>query len=200
MGNNYESKGIWISTQIVEASLDIDFDLLFTELSDLSGLFQRMGRVYRKRTWNNKGYNVFVFVGKDKCSGVGNIIYKDIFELSKNLIANMDGPLSEKKKIDLINRIYDYNTIKNTKYYKKLKDNLEYVNTFNLYELEKKDVSKIFRNIDSISVIPKNIYDKNKDYITELINKYSEKGISKKDNIRLKSNYQIIQPLSIIEN
>jgi CRISPR-associated endonuclease/helicase Cas3 len=39
---------IWISTQIVEASLDIDYDLLITELSTADSLIQRMGRVYRK--------------------------------------------------------------------------------------------------------------------------------------------------------
>ncbi|MCD7855136.1 MAG: CRISPR-associated helicase Cas3' [Clostridiales bacterium] len=37
-------KGIWISTSVVEASLDIDFDCLFTELYELTSLFQRMGR------------------------------------------------------------------------------------------------------------------------------------------------------------
>ena len=41
-------KEIWVSTSVVEASLDIDFDILFTELSDLFSLFQRMGRVNRK--------------------------------------------------------------------------------------------------------------------------------------------------------
>ena len=31
-----KKNGIWISTSIVEASLDIDFDYLFTELQDLN--------------------------------------------------------------------------------------------------------------------------------------------------------------------
>ncbi|MDQ7056764.1 MAG: CRISPR-associated helicase Cas3' [Persephonella sp.] len=39
---------IWITTQLVEASLDIDYDVLFTEISSLDSLIQRMGRVYRK--------------------------------------------------------------------------------------------------------------------------------------------------------
>jgi CRISPR-associated endonuclease/helicase Cas3 len=39
-----QSHGIWITTQIAEASLDIDFDVLFTELSSLDSFFQRMGR------------------------------------------------------------------------------------------------------------------------------------------------------------
>lgn len=69
---NNKSEGIWITTQVVEASLDIDFDVLVTELSDLNGLFQRMGRCYRDRDWSNVGYNCYVFDGgNSKCSGVG---------------------------------------------------------------------------------------------------------------------------------
>ena len=72
--------GIWISTQIVEASLDIDYDLLFTELSDINGLFQRMGRCYRNREFKQEGYNCFVFNGGDKkCSGKVKVIDEKIF-------------------------------------------------------------------------------------------------------------------------
>lgn len=48
--------GIWIATSIVEVSLDIDFDYLFTELTDLNGLFQRMGRCNRKGVKQLDGY------------------------------------------------------------------------------------------------------------------------------------------------
>lgn len=52
----------------MEASLDIDFDLLFTELSDVNGLFQRMGRCYRNRALD-VDTNVYVFDGGAKvCS------------------------------------------------------------------------------------------------------------------------------------
>ena len=50
--------GIWIATSIVEVSLDIDFDYLFTELTDLNGLFQRMGRCNRKGVKQLEGYNL----------------------------------------------------------------------------------------------------------------------------------------------
>jgi CRISPR-associated endonuclease/helicase Cas3 len=39
---------IVVATQIVEASLDIDADLLFTEPAPVDSLIQRMGRVYRR--------------------------------------------------------------------------------------------------------------------------------------------------------
>lgn len=59
---------VWIGTQVVEASLDIDFDLLLTELSELNGLFQRMGRCYRKRNYKGKDPNVYIFDGGNKAT------------------------------------------------------------------------------------------------------------------------------------
>lgn len=49
-GNVDKNFGIWISTSLVEASLDIDFDYLFTELQELNSLFQRFGRCNRKES------------------------------------------------------------------------------------------------------------------------------------------------------
>ncbi|KAF2955465.1 CRISPR-associated helicase Cas3' [Marinitoga sp. 38H-ov] len=184
LGNNYKKKGIWISTQIVEASLDIDFDILFTELSDINGLFQRMGRVYRRRTWDKDGYNVYVFT--KNCSGIGKVIYKDIFDISNKSLLNINGPLSEEKKLGIIDEVYDYEKIKNTDYYYKLKDNMEFVKTYNPYELEKSEVSKIFRDIDSVLVIPKDVYSENEEYINELLKKYNEKNISRKEKYKIK--------------
>lgn len=51
MANNKdrsEDPCIIISTQIVEASLDLDADILFTDVAPADSLVQRMGRVYRR--------------------------------------------------------------------------------------------------------------------------------------------------------
>lgn len=172
---NSTENGIWIATQIVEASLDIDFDLLFTELSDLNGLFQRMGRCYRKRVLDIS-YNCFVFTGGEKrCSGVGAFIDREIHRLSKEALLSIDGVVSEEKKVSMIEALYTKDNL--PKYYANIVDLIRYVQSHQAYELDRKEASKKFRNIETISVIPSQVFEEyNKDInsaIYELKEKHS---------------------------
>ena len=176
--DNKES-GIWICTQVVEASLDIDFDVLITELSDLNGLFQRMGRCYRNREFNQTGYNCFVFDGGEKrCSGVGYFIDEDIFKLSKEALNQISGYINEKQKIDLINRVYTMDKIKNTQYYNDFIKSIEYLDRTYDNEMEKKEAMTRFRDINNITIIPKSVFQENHEDINYLINKLNEKKSS----------------------
>lgn len=60
--------GIWVTTQIVEASLDIDFDVLFTDMCTADSLLQRMGRCYRNRQQDycDNEPNVYVYEPKKR--------------------------------------------------------------------------------------------------------------------------------------
>lgn len=169
---NSKDYGIWISTQVVEASLDIDFDILFTELSDLNGLFQRMGRCYRNRPLNKGMTNCYVFIGdeKRKNTGVGNFIDKEIYQLSREYLKKMlQGEIDENMKMLAISEIYTTENLKNTEYYKKIKDVLNYLDKVIDYEYEKKDARKLFRDITSYEAIPENIYRDNKEEIDTLL-------------------------------
>ena len=170
-GNKEKSyKGIWITTQVVEASLDIDFDILVTELSDLNGLFQRLGRCYRDRDWDREGYNCYVFDGGDsKCTGVGHVIDEHIFKLSKEALDNVKGPITEDEKINLIDSIYTMEKLKGTGYYNDLIGAIEYLKLIDPYEMSKKEVIERFRNIESKTIIPKPTYEFNKERINEYI-------------------------------
>lgn len=162
--------GIWVTTQVVEASLDIDFDILVTELSDLNGLFQRMGRCYRGRKFDKDGYNCYVFDGGTKlCTGVGYVIDEDIFKLSKEALKGIDGPIKEKDKMDMVRELYSTEKLKDTEYYKDIRKNIKYVKSIEDYEKSKSEIKKLFRNINSSTVIPKPIYDLNYEEINSLI-------------------------------
>ena len=114
-----KQSGIWISTSIVEASLDIDFDYLFTELQDLNSLFQRLGRCNRKGKKDSSENNCYIYTQIDERSfinGDRGYIDKDIFELSKEAISLWEGQISEKEKIELINKYFTMDKIKNSNY------------------------------------------------------------------------------------
>ncbi len=192
LGNKDSNEyGIWISTQIVEASLDIDFDVLVTELSDLAGLLQRMGRCYRNRELEGDDFNCHVFIGTDneKCSGIGRIIDNDIFEFSKKSIRDKRGIFTEREKMDMVEKVYSMEKLKDTEYYECFIENKKYLEQIEDFEKEKSEIQKKFRDIDSETVIPISVYNENTDKINEcieIINKKFDKNMTDSEKQELK--------------
>ncbi len=153
--------GIWVTTQIAEVSLDVDFDILFSELSTLDSLFQRMGRCYRKRKISVDSHpNVHIYT--EGISGIRGIYDKDIHNISKEIIRDFDGKiLSEKVKSRMIREAYDISTIKDTNYYKKFTQAKEFVQTIPDYSTQKNEVHKILRKFQTVDVIPIEFYKEN---------------------------------------
>lgn len=188
---NICENGIWIGTQVVEASLDLDFDILITELSDLNGLFQRMGRCYRNREILDEKYNCYVFT--EECSGIKSfnaVIDKEIHQKSKEALINIDGLLTEKEKLELIDKVYSTESLKDTEYYGKLVKNICALKNYIVeYEKTKSEVQKIFRNIASKDVIPKIVYEENIEEIEKNIEVLQKKtkGLSERERKNLKT-------------
>ena len=184
---NICENGIWIGTQVVEASLDLDFDILITELSDLNGLFQRMGRCYRNREILDEKYNCYVFT--EECSGIKSskaVIDKEIHQKSKEALINIDGLLTEKEKLELIDEVYSTESLKDTEYYGKLVKNIYALKN---YIVEYDNVKRIFRNVASRDIIPKIIYQENEKEIKkniEILQKKA-KGLNEKERKNLRS-------------
>lgn len=159
---------IWISTQIVEASLDIDFDYLFTELSDISGLFQRLGRCNRKGVKPVDEPNCFIFLNIDNnllTNGDKGFIDRKIYEISKEALKNVNGVLTEKDKINIINQYLTTENLKGSDYLFNYNKFAKWIANLPPYEIDKKDIN--LRNIISYDVIPNEIYQEHKDEIEE---------------------------------
>ena len=200
---------IWIGTSIVEASLDIDFDCLFTELLDLSSLFQRLGRVNRKGKKSIGEVNAYVFTEIDKKlllneNETRGFIDPTIYELSKEALGEVNGILSEDKKIDLIEKYLTSENLKGSKFNKKYTRVKTYIDDLYIGEKDEKEVKKIFRNITSYKIIPISIYDDKKEKIDTLVEiiktrfKYN-RDISEKENTKKRTKLKILQEKSKVE-
>ena len=190
---------IWISTQVVEASLDIDFDYLFTELSDLSSLLQRLGRCNRKGLKSVDEFNSYVYLDIDEnllikysdnnAYASGGIIYKSLYELSKAALLeweteNNTGLFSEADKNKLIE---NYFTKKKIEEYDKMYSSIftEYLSEYKRMYKHLVDITpdskkpneaiKEFRNIISRRVIPQSIYEDKQENIIGIIDEIEEK-------------------------
>lgn len=174
--------GIWITTQIVEASLDIDFDMLYTEMSTLDSLFQRLGRCFRSREYLENIPNVKIY--EREVSGIGYIYDKEIHEKSVMLLQDYDEKiLEEKTKISLVDKLYSKEYLQGTEFYKKFEDSFRVLNNVVDYDTSKKEAQHILRNIDNIEVIPKIVYDNNLNLFDEYektINFYEKYELKKK--------------------
>jgi CRISPR-associated endonuclease/helicase Cas3 len=62
--NNSTEACIVVSTQVVEVSLDISFDLMITECAPIDALIQRFGRINRKRDENTTGRYKSIYILK----------------------------------------------------------------------------------------------------------------------------------------
>ena len=174
-----ERPQIWVSTSVVEASLDIDFDILITELSDLFSLFQRFGRVNRKGKKDFSKTNCYVFTEIQ-----GNAKYfvdETIHSMSKAAIKNFEGVISEDDKNKLIEDYLSVDKIKGSKYYKK------YLSSYNNYR-ESCDYLKSqkdgIRRIDRIDAIPIEVYNQHKEEIESNVKICTDSNATPEERLR----------------
>lgn len=160
---NSDRNGIWITTQLVEASLDIDFDELHTENSTLDSLFQRFGRCYRNREYKENSPNIFIYT--EKATGIGSIydetIVKNGLELLKAFINGKECvKMEEKYKVEMVKILYSKESLEGTAFKKRFTSALNILDTITPYSLGSKDAQNILRNIEGYTVIPEDIYNK----------------------------------------
>ena len=210
---DFNGEGIWISTSLVEASLDIDFDYLFTELQDLNSLFQRFGRCNRKGKKSINEANCFIYLKiedkylKEKDSRYG-FIDKDIYENSKKglenyckvvskneldnskdyseLFKNYSKQINEGDKIKLIEENLSFENLKDSPFVNEFEKAYDkYQRVLNSDKNSQDDLK--LRDIQSVTVIPYNIYEENEENIKELIKKIEDKKLGLEERQKAKT-------------
>lgn len=92
---------VLVATQVVEVSLDVDFEQAFSEPAPIDAIIQRLGRVNRKG--ERSPANVVVFTEQISKYHIYN---KDIVSRSIAELQSLSNPLREIDLIDVANRVY----------------------------------------------------------------------------------------------
>ena len=175
-GQGRES-GIWISTQIVEASLDIDFDVLFTEMCSMDSLLQRMGRVFRSREYEEANNpNVYIIANRNGVGIKRAVIHQEIYDISLDAVKNMLDDcscllLQEHKDCDMKQEMIDYvydHLGKESDYYQEVNRQIASLENLPWYDMGQKEAQELFRDIHSITVIPRSVLEERKEELQQL--------------------------------
>ena len=179
--NGIDECDILIGTQAIEVSLDIDFDIMFTEIAPFDSLLQRFGRVNRKGL---KGIsNIYIYNQYNK-----SIYNKDIISRTLGMIDEIinkdEGVIYEDKTSIYLDRVYinfEYNTYSNiSNKLKWLVDNLTVGSVNDNFKEE-------MINNDTIKVLPVQLFAEYIEFINNkrfieanelFVNTYNNKTIT----------------------
>jgi len=159
-----EESNFVIATQVVEVSLDIDFDWLFTECAPPDAIAQRAGRVNRYRD-AKRDSRVFIFRPSDKAEKMYNPL-EDPELLSRTISAFKQAPedISERDLLNIIHSVYSGYEIDKTEHFReavKMYDEGQANRLFILDDIEEDDNKEKTRleKYETITVIPLCFYE-----------------------------------------
>ncbi len=170
---NADKVKLLVGTQAIEVSLDIDYEVIFTEPAPIDALIQRFGRVNRdKSKWTERGLcECCVFsVNNDTDKYIYNMdIVKETIQQLRLIEPFNDGLIKEQKLQEVIDKVYP-------KWNKK--DKKDFDNAYlELYARVKRispmlhsdlDEEEFYSQFDGIKVLPEACYNIFKERIESL--------------------------------
>ena len=162
--SSLDNKNLLVGTQAIEVSLDIDYDVLYSEPAPIDALLQRFGRVNRRKRMDFAPVYIFT-----EGSGTGYIYEKERTEKSLYVLGRVN-ILNESLIQKIVDEVYtegyskeESKVIKNvTENFRKFyKDNVPFI------DIHKKE-SEFYSLFKSVEVIPSSFFN---EYIKEIENR-----------------------------
>ena len=177
---------VLVATQIVEASVDVDFDVLITEISPIDSQIQRWGRVYRNRgteDYSERSPNVFVFTNTNR--GTTAIYDKRVVAKTIDILRNYQNKTldyeTEREMIEeVFNSKMDGNETLKDIFVKEINDNLEWLEYISLEK--RSEAQRTFRRIAGVQVVIPELIKESEDNVEKAFGEVIEKIIEKKEN------------------
>ncbi|TAK34932.1 MAG: CRISPR-associated helicase Cas3' [Saprospiraceae bacterium] len=153
-----------VGTQAIEVSLDIDYDVIYTELAPLDALLQRFGRVNRHRFWNNPPCLCYVFEGrnkKDKFIYSNQEVIENTLSILRKIETENDGVIDEKELQHYMDLVYpDFTTEDREKFdntYGYLKNAVARLVPM---ETSKQTEEDFYRQFDGVKIVPSELRER----------------------------------------
>lgn len=152
---------ILVATQVIEAAIDIDADVMYTEICPIDGLIQRMGRVLRRYKQNfslneQESPNIYIFYFKKGCQSGGSKVYnkllikKTLIFLKRKAKENKGGfILSDMDKFNIVDELYKKNV---RKFIGDFYKTLSILDAGYMSE-KRSEAQKLFREVSNIQII-----------------------------------------------
>lgn len=195
-----------VGTQAIEVSLDINYDVILTEVAPLDALIQRFGRVNRKP--NNEVKECYVFGERNK---VDRFIYKneDVIERTLEVIKENEstnqGVINEIELQGMIDYVYPEWNAKDKAEFDTVYDALKFMVNKELkpFTENKKREEDFYEQFDGIKVLPIKHWQVYQELLNE--NKFIKAEnlkvqVSEKRYFILKSNGEIESERTIFES
>jgi len=157
-----------VGTQAIEVSLDIDYDVIYTEPAPIDALIQRFGRVNRKREKGICPVIVFKEANKnDKFIYSSDLIERTI-KVFEKIILEGNNILEEHKLQEYIDFVYPNWNEKDKKSFDEIYQLLKYSTENQLIPLlhSKKKEDDFYKQFDGIKVLPIRLKERFENYLS----------------------------------
>lgn len=146
------------------------FNKKLLSMSTADSLLQRMGRCNRKGRYIPDKANIHIYINANGV-GVSRAIYnREIYTRSVECLEKYIGRvMTESDKSEYINKVYCTDEIKDTDYYRDIEKFLAMFKELTPAEYSKSEADEKFRDINSIKIIPDDVYEDNREVISECI-------------------------------